>query len=131
MSRRRRNFKRSDRVGSTIRSVLAEELMRIDDPEVDFITFTSVEVDPELSRALVFCSTVNLEDHELSVLREEYGPRLRHAIAKKTDLRRAPQLKFLLDPGLVSGTRIDTILASMQDDRAFQSDTDQPDGPAQ
>lgn len=122
MSRRskRSGFKRSDRVGSTIRAVLSEELIRIDDPEIDFITITEVEVDRELSRAIVFCSTMNLEDNDLEVLREEYAGPLRHAIATQTDLRRAPQLRFLIDPGLASGSRIGDILASMSDDRAFK-----------
>jgi len=115
-----RGFARTDRLGSTLREIIAEELRRIDDDYVSFVTVTDVDVDNELTRARVYFSTLNLEDDDLDGVHEHMG-RIRKAIARKGQLRRVPYLEFLIDPGLRSGTRVGEILQTMEadDDRAF------------
>ena len=124
MSRRNqrgsRGYARTDRLGSTLREIIGEELRRIDDDYVAYVTVTDVEVDNELTRARVFFSTLNLEDEDLDGLYEHMG-RIRKAIARQGKMRRVPDLEFLIDPGLRAGTRVGELLQTMEStgDRAF------------
>lgn len=124
MSRRNqrgsRGFARTDRLGSTLREIIGEELRRIDDDYVAYVTVTEVDVDNELTRARVYLSTLNLDDADLDGMYAHMG-RIRKAIARQGKMRRVPDLEFLIDPGLRSGTRVGEILQTMEadEDRAF------------
>ena len=124
MSRRNqrgnRGYARTDRLGSSLREIIGEELRRIDDDYVAYVTVTEVDVDNELTRARVYFSTLNLEDADLDGLYEHMG-RIRKAIARQGKMRRVPDLEFLIDPGLRAGTRVGEILQTMEadSDRAF------------
>lgn len=124
MSRRNqrgnRGFARTDRLGSSLREIIGETLRRIDDDYVAYITVTDVDVDNELTRARVYFSTLNLQDEDLDGLYAHMG-RIRKAIARQGNMRRVPDLEFLIDPGLRAGTRVGEILQTMEadDDRAF------------
>ena len=115
-----RGFARTDRLGSSLREIIGEELRRIDDDYVAYVTVTDVEVDNELTRARVYFSTLNLEEEDLEGLYTHMG-RLRKAIARQGNMRRVPDLEFLIDPGLRSGTRVGEILQTMEaeGDRAY------------
>ncbi len=117
---------RTERVASTLREVISEELNRIGDDTVAYVTVTDVEVDAELTLAKVNMSTLDLVDEDLDGVRE-HTPRIRKAIAQRANIRRVPILQFMVDPGLQAGTRVEELLRSMTDDRAFG---DAPDGPA-
>ena len=109
---------RTDRIGATLREVIAEELMRIDDDVVAYVTVTEVDVDNELTKARVYLSSLDLDETDIDGVRAHAG-RIKRAIGKRTRIKRVPDLEFLVDPGLISGTRVDDILRSMDDDRAF------------
>ena len=109
---------RTDRIGSTLREIIADELARIDDDSVAYVTITDVEVDNELTRARVYLSSLDLDDDDVEGVRAHAG-RIKKAIGRRARIRRVPELEFLVDPGLVSGTRVNEILSEMRDDRAF------------
>ena len=44
-------YPRSARVGETLREIIADELVRIDDERLELVTVTAIEVDDELNRA--------------------------------------------------------------------------------
>ncbi|MEM7095883.1 MAG: 30S ribosome-binding factor RbfA [Actinomycetota bacterium] len=111
---------RTDRIGSTLREIIADELARLDD-EVGYVTVTDVEVDNELTRARVFLSTLDLSDDDIEGVREHTG-RIKKAIGQRARIRRVPELEFMIDPGLLAGTRVSEILSGMDDDRAFAGD---------
>lgn len=115
-----RGFARTDRLGSSLREIIADELRRIDDDSVAYVTVTDVDVDNELTRARVYFSTLNLDDADLDGVYEHLG-RLRKAIARQGKMRRVPHLELLIDPGLRAGTRVGEILQGMEadQDRAF------------
>jgi len=121
--RANRGFDRTDRLGSSLREIIGEELRRIDDDGVAYVTVTDVDVDAELTRARVYLSTLNLDDDDLEGVRAHVG-RLRKAVARQGQMRRVPYLEFLIDPGLRAGTRVGEILQTMEanDDRAFAHD---------
>lgn len=114
---------RTDRIGSTLREIIADELQRIDDDSVAYVTVTDVEVDNELTRARVYLSSLALADEDVDGVRAHAG-RIKKAIARRARIRRVPELEFVVDPGLVAGTRVSEILADMRDDRAFAGEHD-------
>jgi len=114
--RGRERYQRTDRVGELLRQIIAEELMRIDDEALAFVTVSGVEVDNELYRATVYLSTLDLDDTlDLDAI-DAHRHRLRRAINEQAHLRKTPDLRFALDPGLVQGTRVDTILRDLATD---------------
>jgi len=121
-----RGYARTDRLGSSLREIIGEELRRIDDDYVSYVTVTDVDVDNELTRARVYFSTLNLEDSDLDGVYEHMG-RIRKAIARQGNMRRVPDLEFMIDPGLRSGTRVGEILQTMEadEDRAFAASSEE------
>ena len=47
-------YPRTARLNESLREVIAEELTRIDDERLDLVTITSIDVDPEMNRAIVY-----------------------------------------------------------------------------
>jgi ribosome-binding factor A len=80
-----RSYPRSARVGETLREIIAEELVRIDDERLSFVTVTGIDVDPELNRAIVFYDSLAGEDGDDEIL-EAFGHhrvRLQSSIARQ------------------------------------------------
>jgi ribosome-binding factor A len=99
------------RVGELIRRVVAEELEGLDDERLAMVSITSVDVDRELERAVVWFTTLHGDDDpEIASAFEEHGSRLRRAVATGTRLRRAPELVFRADVSLRSAERIEELL---------------------
>ena len=44
-------YPRSARLSETLREIIAEELVRIDDERLELVTITNIDVDNELNRA--------------------------------------------------------------------------------
>lgn len=115
---------RTDRIGSTLREIIADELTRIDDDSVAYVTVTEVEVDNELTKARVFLSSLDLAEEDVDGVRAHEG-RIKKAIARRARIRRVPDLEFLVDPGLIAGTRVNDILMGLEQDRAFSPDEEE------
>ncbi len=128
MSRRNqrgdRSTVRTDRIASTLREIIGDELRTIDDDAVAWLTVSDVEVDNELTRARVYLSSIDLADGDIAGV-EQYRGRLKKAIGERARIKRVPHLEFLVDPGLQAGSRVEDILRSMENDRAF---ADRPSG---
>ena len=45
---------RTVRLGELLREVVAEELERVDDPRLELVSITTVDVDADLNRAIVY-----------------------------------------------------------------------------
>jgi ribosome-binding factor A len=99
-------------VGETLREIVAEELVRIDDEELAFVTVTSVEVDNELNRAHVYFDSLAGEDADADTVAalDRHRARLQSAIGKQIRAKKTPILDFQPDIALRSAERIDDIL---------------------
>jgi ribosome-binding factor A len=99
-------------VGETLREIIAEELVRIDDERLEFVTVTGIEVDNELNRAHVyFDSLAGIEgDEEIAAALDDHRVRLQASIAKQIRAKKTPILDFKPDIALRSAERIDDIL---------------------
>lgn len=99
------------RVNSILREVLAEAVERLSDTRLEMVSITGVDTAPNLRTATVYVDVLGAEDHEpaLDALRGA-SRRLQGAIAREVRMKYTPALEFEVDPGVVSGERIEQIL---------------------
>jgi ribosome-binding factor A len=99
------------RVNSIVHEVLADEVEVLKDPRLAMVTITGVDTAPNLRRATVFYSTLDLEgaQHAQEAL-EAAAPRLRRALGSQVRMKYTPALEFSLDSGVAGGERIDALL---------------------
>jgi ribosome-binding factor A len=107
--------------------VLADALERMSDPRLELVTLTGVEVSRDLSYATVFYSTLGvsttaeserseaLADDAAAGL-ESAASSLRGAVGRGMRIRQVPRLTFKVDPGIVSGQKIEEILRGIRHD---------------
>ncbi|MDY7101385.1 MAG: 30S ribosome-binding factor RbfA [Actinomycetota bacterium] len=120
MTRRRRSnrtYSRTDRVSELLREIVADELERIEDDRIEWISVTTIDVNPELSQATVFYSSLAGPEGDEEILEalDEYRTRLQGAVARQARIRRTPELSFRPDSGVRSGARVEEILATLDD----------------
>lgn len=117
-------YPRSARVGETLREIIADELVRIADERLEFVTITRIEVDDELNRAHVyFDSLAGVEgDAEIVETLGEYRIRIQSSIARQIRAKKTPVLDFRPDDVIRAAERIDEILRS---DRARSTASDE------
>lgn len=109
-----RDYPRTARLNELVREILADELERIDDERIPFVTVTHVRVDPDLRRAVVEVTALDGEEEALEAL-AEHRIRLQGAIGRQARLKRTPELRFTIDAVVRQGERIDAILRDMDD----------------
>lgn len=105
---------RSSRLNELLREIIAEELNRIDDERLDWVSITHVRTDRSLDRAVVmFTAALGDIDDEFALVEvfEEHRKRLQSAIGRQTNLRRTPPLLFEPDLHLRNATRIENLIA--------------------
>jgi ribosome-binding factor A len=119
-------YPRSARVGETLREIIAEELVRIDDERLTFVTVTGIEVDDELNRAHVFFDSLAGEDGDDEIVEAlaSHRVRLQSAIARQIRAKKTPILHFRPDVALRSAERIDDILREDRRRRGGDGGTD-------
>lgn len=78
-------YSRSVWVGTTLQEIIADELVRIDDERLAFVTVTGIDVDPELNRAIVFFDSLADEEGDAEILEAfaDHRIRLQASIAKQ------------------------------------------------
>lgn len=110
-------YPRGARVGATLREIIADELVRIDDDRLSLVSITGIDVDPELNRAIVFFDSLDGEEGDESILEAlgEYRIRLQSSIARQIRAKKTPILDFRPDLVIRSAERIDEILRSDRD----------------
>jgi ribosome-binding factor A len=111
-SRGGHKYPRSARVGETLREIIAEELIRIDDERLTFVTVTGIEVDEELNRAHVYFDSLAGEDGDEAIIEAltHHRVRLQAAIARQIRAKKTPILDFRPDLALRGAERIDDII---------------------
>src|SRR5690606_2891776 len=108
---------RMRKVNSILREVLADEIERLTDPRVEMVSVTAVETSPDLRRAVVYISTLDLSRGEEAVAAlTKAAPRLQSAVGRQVRMKYTAHLEFALDSGVVHGDRIDSILRRIATD---------------
>ncbi len=108
---------RTERVGEEFREILAEEIPKLKDPRVGFVTVVGVKVTPDLRHASVYYTSYGDDAARASTraaLRSATS-HLRSALGKQVRLKFLPELEFQEDVTLEQGRRIDALLAQLHD----------------
>ena len=109
---RKHSYPRAARISETVREVVADELMRIDDDRLAFVTVTAVDVDSEMNRGIVFYDSLQGSDGDEQIVEalNEHRKGLQRAIADQVHARRTPILQFKPDETIRAANRIDELL---------------------
>jgi len=117
---------RPERVAEEFREILAEEIGRLNDARVGFITVTRVEVPPDLRRATIYYTVLGEDrDHR----RTQAGLRsatahLRSVLGRQVRLKFTPELEFLEDVGLSQVERVAELLRRIERSRPDEGGDD-------
>jgi ribosome-binding factor A len=103
------------RVNTLLREILGEEMERIDDDRFELVTFTSVECEADLRRAVVYYDSLQGEagDEELQAALAEIRFRLQAAVGRQARLKNTPELRFEPDEVIRGAARIDEVLRGL------------------
>lgn len=112
-----RDYPRTARLNTLVREILGDELERIDDERLDFVTFTSVVVDADLKKAVAYYDHSRGEEAEDEIVEafDELRHRFQKAIARQAKIKRTPELRFELDGVLRNAERIENVLRTLPD----------------
>lgn len=125
-------YPRTARLSEVLREVIADELTRIDDERLDLVTITSVDVDPEMNRAIVYYDSMKGEEGDAGIQEAlgEHRPRMQASINRQMHARKTPILSFRPDEVIRAAERIDELLRKRPDTSPLSSplpSADEPD----
>lgn len=119
---------RTGRLAETIREVVAEELERLGDDELELVTVTSVDVSNDLAGAVVYYSALLAGADDggavVAAALDELRWPIQQRINRVVSARRTPQIEFRPDDVLDGALRIDELL---RDDRGPDRRSVDPD----
>ena len=117
-------YPREARLNQSLRHVLAEELVAIDDERLDLVTITSIDVDAEMNRATVFFDSLQGEEGDAEILEAFSGhrPRLQKAVARQIRSKKTPILDFRADDVIRAAERIERILRDNPSPAVLEND---------
>ena len=105
--------RRTDRVAEALQELVADLLVReIKDPRIGLVTITGVRVTPDLRHARIFFSRLGDAAQRAQSLKglTSAAGFVRSQVARKLNLRVAPEIVFEFDPGLEQAERIAHLL---------------------
>jgi ribosome-binding factor A len=122
-----REFPRTARLNHLIHEIVAEEIERLDDDRLGFLTVVAVEVTGDLRQATVWYSSLaaagvageptgvndGAESAEVAEALEEARREIQAAIARQARLKRTPELVFRPDQVLREAERVESILRDL------------------
>lgn len=111
---------RPGRVGEEFREVLAEEIPKLKDPRVGFVTVTGVRVTPDLRTARVYYTVLGEDSEKRATaagLRSAAG-HLRQVLGHQVRLKFLPELLFEEDDTSERADRVDELLRQIRSEDA-------------
>jgi ribosome-binding factor A len=126
-----RDYPRTARLNHLVHEIVAEEIERIDDERLGFLTVVGVDVDSDLRRAIVWYTTLesdaeptdaadaaDADDDPVVEALGEHRARLQSAIGRQARLKRTPELSFEPDQVIRRAERVEAILRDLATDEA-------------
>jgi len=112
-------FSRSDRVAGQLQKELSELVYKdINDPRIEAVTITGVEMSRDLRIARIYYA-VSGDEKVRKAASQGFNSALgflKRTLAGRLGLRYMPDLKFFYDDSFDYGSRIDTVLKSIRSD---------------
>jgi ribosome-binding factor A len=107
------------RINEAVHQVVAEEVERLKDPGLGFVTITGVETSPDLRRARVYYSVLGDEaqHRETAAALLRAAPRIRAVVGRQVRMKFLPELHFAPDDAIERGTRMEEILRRLREEQ--------------
>lgn len=101
-------------------------MTRIDDERLELVTVTSIDVDPEMNRAIVYYDSMAGEsgDESIQAALGEHRARIQASINRQMHARKTPVLSFKPDEVIRAAERIDELLRRKPDTTPLPSADD-------
>jgi ribosome-binding factor A len=115
---------RPARVAEECREILAEEIQRLKDPRIGFVTVTGVRITPDLRHARVFYTSLG-DDRARAGTRaalRSASPHLRRELGRQVRLKVVPELEFAEDETTEAAERIDRIIDELHTEGSLADD---------
>jgi ribosome-binding factor A len=109
---------RTSRVAEEFREILGEEILKLKDPRVGFVTVTGVRVTQDLRHARVFYTAMGDDAARrgtAAALRSARG-HLKQVIGRQVRLKVLPDLEFEEDVSIDSADRIEQLIQRLHRD---------------
>lgn len=115
---------RPDRVAEEFREILAEEIPKLKDPRVGFITVTHVEVTSDLRKATVFYTALgeNRDQRRTRAGLQSAKAHLRSVLGHQVRMKFTPDLEFEEDVGIAQVERVSQLLRELGHERQEAED---------
>lgn len=119
---------RLKKIAERIRDDLSEMLLyEIDDPRLQGVMITDVNVDRELYYANIYVSALEGKEGSAEILAglENASGYMRHALSQSIELRTFPKLRFFWDPTPEKADRVETLLRQLKEEQEVKSKNEQ------
>ena len=132
-----REFERTQRVSHFLHEELARLLQTtVQDPRVQQVNLTGVEVSRDLSHARVFFTLMSdvseAEQSEISDVLSKVSGFLRSELAKASSMRTVPRISFRFDESVGRGRDMESLLREVRlADEKFHAESDAESDPLQ
>ncbi len=116
--------KRTARIGELIRMEISDILREeVNDPRLELLSVTKVEINAELKHAIVYVSSIKEEDIE-SIDRCLKNARgfIQKMLGKRLKLRYTPIIEFRIDESIKQAAHIMEILEKFKKDKAINEE---------
>ena len=109
---------RPARVSEEFREVLAEELPRLKDPRIGFVTITGVKVTPDLRNAWVYYTTYGGEQQRAATRAGLHSAtaHLRSVVGRQVRLKFLPELHFEEDTTIEQAEHIEELIRKLREE---------------
>lgn len=106
------------RVNEMLREAIAEEVGRLKDPGLGFITITGVDTAPDLRSARVYYSVLGDEDQHARTREalERASAHVRTEVGRRVRLKYLPELRFEADSAIEEGMKIEALLRRLREE---------------
>jgi ribosome-binding factor A len=113
------------KVNEAVHHVVAQEVERLKDPGLGFVTITGVEASPDLRSARVYYSVLGDEaqHEETQAALQRAAPRIRAVVGRQVRLKFLPELHFEPDVAIERGLRMEELLRRLREERDEAVDT--------
>ncbi|HOG21333.1 MAG TPA: 30S ribosome-binding factor RbfA [Flexilinea sp.] len=119
---------RLKKIAERIRDDLSEMLLyEIDDPRLQGVMITDVNVDRELYYANIYVSALEGKERSAEILAglENASGYMRHALSQSIELRTFPKLRFFWDPTPEKADRVETLLRQLKEEQEAKNKNEQ------
>lgn len=113
--RQPRRYPRAARANEVVLEVLGQEIARLSDPRLGFVTLTGVELNVDLRVADVYYTVMgdDTERERTAAGLRSATPHLRSVVGREVQLKFVPELRFHEDHAVDQGARIEAILRDL------------------